>query len=129
MKVAVIIPTLGRQALLARQLAYLNELDRLPDEVIVSAPDETHVPAHLATRYPLSHVFGPSGSSVQRNRALRRCCTGPTWSRSSTTTSFPATDYLARLVECFETMPTSPPSWVTWPWTAPRASGLRSRRA
>jgi glycosyltransferase involved in cell wall biosynthesis len=105
MKVAVIIPTLGRQALLGRQLAYLNELDRLPDEVIVSAPDETHVPAHLATRYPLSHVFGPSGSSVQRNRGLEAAL-----GRADVVTFFdddflPAHNYLARLVECFENLP------------------------
>lgn len=70
MKLAVIIATLGRKEQLARLLEHLNRQERLPDEVIVSAPDETHVEISGACGFPVSTVLGSVGSSAQRNRAL-----------------------------------------------------------
>lgn len=39
MKLAVVIPTYGRKPLLRRLLSYLEQQSRLPDIVVVSAPD------------------------------------------------------------------------------------------
>lgn len=70
MKLAVIIATLGRREQLTRLLEYLGGQTRLPDEVILSAPDAAHVEAPESSPFPVSLVFGPIGSSAQRNTAL-----------------------------------------------------------
>ncbi|HXV31657.1 MAG TPA: glycosyltransferase family 2 protein, partial [Sinorhizobium sp.] len=43
MRLVVIIATFGRKEQLARLLEQLERQERLPDEVVVSAPDVTHV--------------------------------------------------------------------------------------
>jgi GT2 family glycosyltransferase len=73
MKLAVIIPTLGRSGQVARLLDYLGGQTRLPDEVILSAPDATHVQLPSSSPYPVSLVFGTKGLAAQRNTALARC--------------------------------------------------------
>lgn len=70
MKLAVIIPTLGRSEQVARLLGYLGGQTRLPDEVILSAPDATHVELPDGCLFPVSSVFGPKGLAAQRNSAL-----------------------------------------------------------
>jgi GT2 family glycosyltransferase len=70
MKLVVIIPTLGRSEQLAHLLAHLERQHRSPDEVIVSAPDETHVDLHEKHHFPISLVFGKKGLAAQRNSAL-----------------------------------------------------------
>jgi GT2 family glycosyltransferase len=71
MKLTVVIATYGRKALLDRTLAFLEGQSRLPDAVVVSAPDEGHV-AQRDAPFPLSFVFGARGLCAQRNRALER---------------------------------------------------------
>lgn len=56
--------------MLDRTLAHLGGQSRRPDAVVVSAPDASHVDAAAVTGYPLHHVFGASGCTAQRNRAL-----------------------------------------------------------
>lgn len=102
MRLVVAIPTLGRSEQLARLLAYLERQTRLPDEVIVSAPDATHVGPVHAERFPVSVVFGEKGSSAQRNNALDHAAR-----RFDIITFFdddfvPADDYLERIVQAFE---------------------------
>ena len=70
MKLTVIIPTLGRREQVARLLSYLNGQTRLPDEVILSAPDATHIELPECCSFPVSLVFGPKGLAAQRNTAL-----------------------------------------------------------
>lgn len=70
MRLAVIIPTLGRSGHVAHLLGYLAGQARLPDEVILSAPNATHVEMPESSPFPVSLVFGPKGSAVQRNTAL-----------------------------------------------------------
>ncbi|MDJ1157077.1 glycosyltransferase [Chelatococcus sp. SYSU_G07232] len=101
MKLVVIIPTLGRGNILRKTLAHLEHQRRLPDEVIVSAPDETHVEPQTFTRLRVSHVFGATGLCAQRNRALS--CVLP---RFDIITFFdddflPAHDYLQKVVTEF----------------------------
>lgn len=70
MKLTVIIATHGRKALLSQALAFLERQTRLPDEVVVSAPDESHVEPRDGAAYPLTWVFGARGLCAQRNKAL-----------------------------------------------------------
>lgn len=72
MKLAVIIATFGRKEQLAQLLVHLERQERLPDEVVVSAPDETHVPVYEPRVFPISIVLGRSGLCAQRNRALEQ---------------------------------------------------------
>jgi GT2 family glycosyltransferase len=105
MKVIVIIPTFGRKQLLNRVLDHLDGQTRAPDEVIVSAPDETHVSPFKAKKFPISYVLGRQGSCAQRNQALDRAI-----NRSDIITFFdddflPADQYLDRLTRAFREHP------------------------
>jgi GT2 family glycosyltransferase len=68
-KLAVIIPTLGRGDQISKLLVHLGRQTRPADEVIVSIPDSTEVSLPKLP-FPVSVVAGPRGSSVQRNKAL-----------------------------------------------------------
>ncbi|MCK0197273.1 glycosyltransferase [Ancylobacter sp. 6x-1] len=72
MKLAVVIPTLGRKAVVSRLLSYLEEQRRLPDHVFITAPDESHIESGQAFSYPVSLVLGARGLCAQRNRALEQ---------------------------------------------------------
>lgn len=101
MKLAVIIPTLGRSGQVARLLEYLGGQTRLPDEVILSAPDATHVELPDNCPFPLSRVLGPIGSAAQRNTAL-----GPSLDRFDIITFFdddfvPSAQYLEQIEQAF----------------------------
>jgi GT2 family glycosyltransferase len=101
MRLVVIIPTVGRKDLLPSMLALLEEQTRLPDEVIVSAPDESHAGPYEAERYEFTRVFGKRGLCAQRNQALEQAI-----GRSDIITFFdddflPAADYLEKLEAAF----------------------------
>ena len=105
MRLVVIIATIGRRELLARLLALLEEQDRPPDEVIVSAPDESHTAPYPARRFELSYVFGKLGSCAQRNLALDHAL-----GRSDIVIFFdddflPAKTYLAQVERVFRDNP------------------------
>lgn len=70
MRILVAIPTVGRKVQVGRLLAHLERQARLPDEVVVSAPDSTHVEPSETSSFPVSFVFGRQGSSAQRNTAI-----------------------------------------------------------
>jgi GT2 family glycosyltransferase len=108
MKITVIIATFGRQALLDRTLGLLEGQSRLPDRVIVSAPDESHVPRRESGAFPLSFMFGARGSCAQRNRAIDAAA-----GQSDILTFFdddflPAPDYL----QVVETAFAAHPDWA-----------------
>jgi GT2 family glycosyltransferase len=99
MKLAVIIPTLGRSRQVARLLSHLGNQTRLPDEVILSAPDETHVKLPESCPFPVTVAFGPKGLAAQRNTAM-----GPALGRFGIITFFdddfvPSADYLRQVEE------------------------------
>lgn len=102
MKLVVAIPTLGRGQQLARLVEHLERQTRLPDEVIVSAPDATHLEPITATRFPVTVVFGKKGLTCQRNAALASA-------RGFDVITFfdddfvPADDYLESITEAFAT--------------------------
>lgn len=72
MKLVVIIPTTGRETQVHRLLGHIERQQRSPDEVIVSASDDTHAEEYQAANFIVSYVYGKKGSSAQRNRAIER---------------------------------------------------------
>ena len=105
MKLVVIIATAGRKEQVERLLAYLERQTRLPDEVLISAPDASHAGPCKACHFPVKLLFGKKGSSAQRNTALEEAI-----GRFDIVTFFdddfvPADDYLMRIVAGFEGHP------------------------
>lgn len=105
MKLVVIIPTLGRKEVVGRSLAHLEQQRRLPDEVIISAPDGRHIDLPETTGFPTRVVLGKTGLSAQRNNALADAL-----GRFDVITFFdddfiPADDYLERVEEGFAAHP------------------------
>lgn len=101
MRLIVIIPTLGRSGQVARLLGYLGSQTRPPDEVIVSAPDASHVDLPESCPFQVSLVFGSKGLAAQRNRAL-----APSLGRFDIVTFFdddfvPSAQYLEQLEKAF----------------------------
>jgi GT2 family glycosyltransferase len=72
MQLVVIIPTVGRKHTVVRTLRHLEQQTQPPGEVIVSAPDHSHVEPFAASRFPVSYVFGKKGLCAQRNQALEK---------------------------------------------------------
>lgn len=105
MKLVVIVPTLGRPELIDRLLRHLEDQDRLPDEVVLTAPGAEHVGPLRPARFPVVTVYGSRGLCAQRNRALDHCL-----GRFDLVTFFDddflaAPDYLAQVVALFEAEP------------------------
>jgi GT2 family glycosyltransferase len=105
LRLAVVIPTYGRRELLPRTLSVLEQQIRLPDEVVISAPDATHVAPYESGRIPLLQVFGKRGACAQRNQALEQVL-----NRCDIITFFdddflPAQNYLANVERCFRDNP------------------------
>ncbi len=103
MRLVVIIPTVGRKALVPRILDLLEQQDRPPDEIIISAPDESHAPPVSSRLFDVTYVFGKQGLCAQRNQALDKALP-----RSSIVTFFdddflPAKNYLSRVESAFLT--------------------------
>jgi GT2 family glycosyltransferase len=101
MKLAVIIPTFGRSGQVARLLHYLGAQTRLPDEVILSVPDESHIELPEVCLFPVTVAFGPKGLAAQRNTAM-----GPALGRFDIITFFdddfvPSADYLRQVEGAF----------------------------
>ena len=104
MKISVVVPTLNRPDLLARTLAHLEQQDRAPDEVIISAPSAAHVPSYLAERYQLRFIFGAYGSSAQRNIALESLLSTTDIITFFDDDYLPARNYIARVASHFDRM-------------------------
>ena len=105
MKLFVIIPTYKRKDLLSRVLEHLDNQTRSPNEVIVSAPDETHVEPFRPKHFVISYTFGKQDLCSQRNRAMEMAL-----GRCDIITFFDddflsADDYLRRLEGAFEGHP------------------------
>jgi GT2 family glycosyltransferase len=105
MKLTVIIATYGRKALLDRTLAFLEGQTRLPDAVIVSAPDESHIERRDSAVFPLQWVLGARGLCAQRNKGMAEVL-----GRTEIITFFdddflPAADYLQTVEQAFAAHP------------------------
>ncbi|MER8830510.1 glycosyltransferase [Mesorhizobium sp. M0938] len=105
MKMVVIVATFGRREQVARLLAQLERQTRLPDAVIISAPDAGHVPDNIVCRFPVSSIFGKTGLPAQRNIAL-----DVAGDRFDVITFFdddfiPADDYLEGVSKAFDQQP------------------------
>src|SRR5690606_25074727 len=101
MKLAVIIPTIGRSRQVARLLDHLGGQTRLPDEVILSAPAASHIGTLPITAFPVRLAFGPKGLAAQRNTAM-----APALGLFDIITFFdddfvPSADYLRQVEQAF----------------------------
>lgn len=109
MKIIIIIATYGRDTLLERTLAHLENQTRLPDGLIISSPETGGLAARADTAFPISHVSGARGLCAQRNRAL-----GAALADGADIVTFfdddflPSTEYLRTLERAF----IENPSWV-----------------
>lgn len=108
MRVSIIIPTLNRVDLLPDVLARLDQQTIPPAEVLLSAPDESHVVPYVSQNYLLKSVFGTKGLCAQRNRAMIEAL-----ERADIITFFdddfiPSNDYIENVVAAFRTYP----EWV-----------------
>lgn len=108
MKLFVIIPTYKRKELLNKVLEHLDNQSRSPDEVIVSAPGESHVGPFKPRHFNISYVFGKQGLCAQRNQAIEYAL-----GRCDLITFFdddflPADDYLRLVEEAFG----EHPDWI-----------------
>ena len=102
MKLAVIVPTHGRRELVLDFLRHLEKQHRLPDEVIISAPDESHIPPYRSERMQVTHVFGRRGLAAQRNQALHQALDHFDIITFFDDDFLPAPDYLDVLLKAFE---------------------------
>ena len=105
MRLVVVIPTLNRKSQLTRLLEHLEHQQRKPDEIVVSAPDPTHIEPDKTSHLLVSYLFGKKGSSAQRNRALDYAL-----SRSDVVAFFdddflPADNYLKQVMDRFAQHP------------------------
>lgn len=105
MKLVVTIPTADRRTQVNRLLRHIELQDRAPDEVIISAPDATHVEPYQAKNFALSYVFGKKGLCAQRNRALARVLDGSDIITFFDDDFLPADNYLKLISTAFEQHP------------------------
>jgi len=101
MRLVVAIPTFGRAAQLARLVDHLAGQTRPPDAVIVSAPDAGHIALPDRPAFPVRLVFGPAGSSHQRNAALDAIADDADIVTFFDDDFVPAADYLERIERAF----------------------------
>jgi GT2 family glycosyltransferase len=107
LKLVVIIATAGRAELVGQLLRHLETQTRPPDEVVLAAPDASHLDPYHPQRFAVSRVFGRLGLTAQRNLALELAL-----SHSDVIIFFdddflPADDYLERVEQAF----TANPQW------------------
>lgn len=105
MKIAVLIATFGRKALLAQTLTHLERQARRPDLVVIAAPDETHVPRLSSTQFPTRVVLGATGLTAQRNTALAAAIDDNDILVFFDDDFLPAADYLQRIEGAFKATP------------------------
>lgn len=106
MKLVVIIPTLGRPGIVARLIEELALQDRLPDKVVIAAPDASHLPELAFTPvFPVEHVTGRRGLTAQRNDAMDHVQDDFDIITFLDDDFVPARDYLALVEEAFRRKP------------------------
>jgi GT2 family glycosyltransferase len=71
-RIAVIVATKGRAPAVKRLLGLLEEQTRAPFVVVISATERADIPDWKSTSLTVEYIFGPAGSSRQRNRALEK---------------------------------------------------------
>lgn len=77
MRIAVIIATKGRAQAVNQVLQLLQEQTYQPALIVISATERADIQGVMPTSLVVEYIFGPAGTSCQRNRALARardCC-------------------------------------------------------
>ncbi len=73
MHITLIIPTMGRPAVVAQLLSHLERQTLRPDHVIVSTTSPSDIGGCVDRFFKLSCIYGAPGLCAQRNRALNIC--------------------------------------------------------
>ncbi len=102
MRLVVVIPTVGRIGAVERLLAHLESQSRLPDAVVISSPDASHIGTLKARSFPVTSVYGKRGLCAQRNQALDQRQGNFDLITVFDEDFIPADDYLERVEEQFE---------------------------
>jgi GT2 family glycosyltransferase len=105
MKLFVIVPTVGRAALVQQTISRLAEQTRRPDGVLVVGADPKDVAGIEAADLPLKLELAPRGLCSQRNHALRILADKADLIVFFDDDFVPAPDYLAQAEALFETRP------------------------
>jgi GT2 family glycosyltransferase len=71
-RVAVIVATKGRPQAITELLALLEKQSCAPAVIVISATEPSDIGVTPASHLNLEYLFGPAGSSAQRNRGLER---------------------------------------------------------
>ena len=72
MRIAIIIATKGRPQAVNHALRLLEEQTQAPSVVVVSATQSADIHDSTPTSLRVEYIFGPAGTSCQRNRALEK---------------------------------------------------------
>jgi GT2 family glycosyltransferase len=104
-RVAVILATKGRPQAIAELLALLEKQSCAPAVIVISATEPSDIGATPATRLNLEYLFGPAGSSAQRNRALERVRTRADLAVFFDDDFAPAGNWIEQCVQLFSSAP------------------------
>lgn len=99
--VAVIIATKGRPQAATRILRLLEKQTVLPAIVFFSASSEADVDASVKSSLSVKYVYGPAGSSAQRNRAMETVLAFADFIVFFDDDFAPSTTWIERCVEVF----------------------------
>lgn len=105
MKLTVIIASAGRPEILAETLRHLAQQERLPDELVISAPEAEDVPDLGSLGFPARCIYGTKGLAAQRNRALDDALDSTDIITFFDDDFLPARNYLALLEASFRDHP------------------------
>ena len=72
MRISIIIATKGRPQAVNHLLRLLEEQTQAPSVVVVSATQSADIHDSMPTSLMVEYIFGPAGTSCQRNRALEK---------------------------------------------------------
>ena len=75
MRMAVLLATKGRPQAATQLIRLLEKQSLAPSIVVVSATAAADIDAQLPTDLKIEYIFGPTGLTAQRNRALERART------------------------------------------------------
>lgn len=109
MRQALIIATKNRQEPLTQLLGALQDLERFPDELVLSATEESDIPVAAYDSYPfkVTITIGAKGLTAQRNAGIRALTKTVDIVTFLDDDSRPRRDFFARVISHFSEYPDS----------------------
>lgn len=103
MRLTVIVATYGRKHLIGRLLSHMAQQNRLPQSLILAAPDASHIDVPSDLPFPVSLALGRHGLAAQRNLALEQALPHSDLITFFDDDFLPSKGYLALVARGFET--------------------------